>query len=136
MIASKHGITPIVRAQLGEMDFGGWEGKAFPQLANNSEWNQFNCTRSLVRPPAGEMMVEVQVRMVLEAGDIKSRHEGDTVAIVSHADPIRALIAHYLGSPLDMLSRFAISVASVSVVRFEGQVPTVAAINYQGELER
>ena len=117
-IATPHGIRPVVREELGEIRFGDWEGRTFDDLAHDPEWLHFNVARSTVRPPNGELLIEVQARMIREANHIRELHEGDTVVIVSHADPIRALLAYYLGSPLDLLSRFTISPASITAIRF------------------
>ncbi len=38
----------------------------------------------------------------------------DTIALISHNDPIRAAVVLYLGMPLDMVERLEISPASVT----------------------
>jgi len=129
-IAEPHGIAPIVREQLGEMRFGRWEGQTFEQLSKDAEWHRFNAMRSTVRPPNGELLVEVQTRTVRETEEIRCRHAGETVAIVSHADPLRALVAYWLGCPLDLLLRFSISPASITAVRFFEDVPTILCLNH------
>ena len=43
-------------------------------------------------------------------------HPDQTIAAVSHADVIKALIAHALGLSLDDLQRFEVSPASVSII--------------------
>lgn len=128
-IATPHGIRPVVREELGEIRFGDWEGRTFDDLAHDPEWLHFNVARSTVRPPNGELLIEVQARMIREANHIRELHEGDTVVIVSHADPIRALLAYYLGSPLDLLSRFTISPASITAIRFLEDDPTILYLN-------
>ena len=128
-MAQPHGLVPVVRETLGEFRFGDWEGKTFDQLHSLPEWQRFNTHRSIVRPPGGEMMLEVQARMVRAAEDVRGAHSDQTVVIVSHADPLRALLAHYLGSPLDLLLRFNLSPASLTAVRFSEDVPTVLFMN-------
>jgi probable phosphoglycerate mutase len=79
-------------------------------------------------------MIEAQTRMVREMETILDWHPNDTIGIVSHLDTLRALIAHYLGIPLDFLLRFRIDPASVSIVQYFDRVPHVVCINRTCEL--
>src|SRR2546427_9230923 len=47
-------------------------------------------------------------------------------SIVSHGDPIKTAVLHYLGLHLDMFFRFAIDPASVTVVREAGSIRTMS----------
>jgi probable phosphoglycerate mutase len=67
--------------------------------------------------------------MVNEVETLRERHVDETVAVVSHLDPLRSLIAHYLGMPLDFLLRFELNVGSVSVVRYFEKQPYVLCLN-------
>jgi probable phosphoglycerate mutase len=40
-----------------------------------------------------------------------------SIAVVGHADPIKLVIAHYLGLALDLFQRLAIEPASVSILQ-------------------
>ena len=64
---------------------------------------------------------------------LSAQHEGETVAVVSHADPLRAVLAYYMGIPLDLMLRFEIGPSSVSVVEM-GETPRVLCVNHQGDL--
>jgi probable phosphoglycerate mutase len=97
-------------------------------------WTSFNTTRSLVRAPGGELMIEVQTRMVREVESIRERHPNEIVAIVSHLDPLRALLAHCLGISLDFLLRFEINPGSVSILRYFDDQPRILCMNHTGEL--
>lgn len=134
MIAAPHALEPRIREDLNEARFGGWEGKTFDELNHDPEWSRFNIARSTLRPPGGDLMIETQLRMTQEIERLRAAHEGGIVAVVSHADPLRALLAHYLGSPLDLLSRFDIGLASITIVRFFETLPSVSCMNYTGEL--
>lgn len=134
MIAAPHGLEPRIHENLNEARFGGWEGKTFDELNHDPEWVRFNASRGATRPPGGDLMIETQVRMVQEIECLRSAHENGIIAAVSHADPLRALLAHYLGAPLDLLSRFEIGLASITVVRFFDNLPLVLSMNYTGEV--
>jgi broad specificity phosphatase PhoE len=128
-IAAPHKIVPAIREDLGEFRFGEWEGRTFEELNQDSRWRQFNATRSTVRAPGGELMGEVQTRMTRAIENIRREHHDQTVLLVSHADPLRSLIAQYLQMSLDLILRFDISPASVSILRFVGDCPTVLSLN-------
>lgn len=134
ILGEAHGLSPIIREDLGELRFGEWEGKTFEELSHDRVWSSFNTTRSLVRAPGGELMIEAQTRMVREIDSLRDRHQNDTVALVSHLDPLRSLIAHCLGMPLDLLLRFEINPGSVSIVRYFEDQLRVLCINHTGEL--
>ncbi len=130
VLGEPHGLRPVIRDGLGELRFGEWEGQTFEELSQDPRWNRFNETRSLVCPPGGERMIEAQSRMVGEIETLLTGHLNQTVALVSHLDPLRSLIMHCLGIPLDLLLRFEISPASVSGLRYIEGKPIVSFINH------
>jgi ribonuclease H / adenosylcobalamin/alpha-ribazole phosphatase len=134
MVAAPHKLVPKVRPSLGEFRFGNWEGMSFEELDTDPDWRRFNTNRGSVRPPGGELMIETQARMVKEIDDLGRQHKGEMVAVVSHGDPLRCLIASYLGAPLDLLLRFEISPASVSVVESREGQPRILCINQTGDI--
>jgi probable phosphoglycerate mutase len=129
VLAEPHGLRPAIRDGLGELRFGDWEGQTFDALNRDPKWARFNETRSLVCPPGGEPAILAQSRIVQEIDDLLSQHSNETVALVSHLDPLRALVAHCLGMPLDFILRFDISPASVSRLSFVDGKPLVSYLN-------
>ncbi len=47
---------------------------------------------------------------------LNRQHSGESIAIVSHADLIKLVLAHYLGMHLDLFQRLVIAPASVSLI--------------------
>jgi ribonuclease H / adenosylcobalamin/alpha-ribazole phosphatase len=45
-------------------------------------------------------------------------HAGQTVLVVSHVTPIKVVVAHALGAPLDAVHRMELAPASLTVVSF------------------
>ena len=66
---------------------------------------------STFRFPGGESFVEMQLRIVSTLDRLRDAHPGGTIVCVSHADPIKAAIAHALGTHLDLFQRIVISPA-------------------------
>lgn len=54
---------------------------------------------------------------------------GTRVALVGHADPIRAVLAYWLGVPLDLFLRIEVSPASISAVELRDREPRVLSVN-------
>jgi broad specificity phosphatase PhoE len=76
-IASQHGISVQRLEDLGEMQFGQWEGVNLNQLEEREQWRRFNTFRSGVRPPGGELMVETQARMIRRLECVSGDIPGD-----------------------------------------------------------
>jgi probable phosphoglycerate mutase len=65
------------------------------------------------------------------------RHAGETIVVVSHADPIKAAAAHALGAHLDHFQRIVISPCSVTALLLGGGAPLALCINdVGGDLRR
>lgn len=99
---------------LDEIDFGDWTGATFAALDGRPDWTAWNAARGSARPPGGESMAEATDRIAALAARLAAGREGGRVALVSHADMIRGLVARALGLPFDNLLRFEIGPASVS----------------------
>jgi probable phosphomutase (TIGR03848 family) len=133
-IARSHGLDVQVVERLGEVRAGEWQGMAFSDLDRREDWRRYNTFRSGVRIPGGELMAEIQLRMVQELESLRARHSSDAVAVVSHGDPLRAAVAWFLGIPIDLMLRFEIGTASVSVVQVDDWNARVLCVNETGEV--
>ena len=107
---------PLIDDDLLEIDFGDWNGAAFADLEGDALWAEWNSARATARPPRGESMAEAQGRVVGWLQQMVRRHAAQSIAAVSHADVIKAAIAHALGLSLNDIHRFEVSPASVSVI--------------------
>jgi probable phosphoglycerate mutase len=129
-VAAHHGLEVLLRDSLGEVRFGDWTGRRIADLdAGDPRWHAWNANRSLGRTPNGESFLELQDRMVSEIMTIAAEHPSATVAVVSHADAIRAALTQFLGIPGDLSLRLDIRPASVSVLHLGSGSPRIAALN-------
>jgi probable phosphoglycerate mutase len=117
-----------------EIDFGTWTGSTFELLNGDSSWQRWNQFRSMSRPPNGEMMLAAQAQAVRELVTLHERHNDAAVAIVSHADIIKAVLSYLMGIPLDLFHRLEIDPASVSVVRLHDDDVRIICVNHRGDL--
>jgi probable phosphoglycerate mutase len=132
-LASRISKSVVTRERLIEIEIGEWSGLTFEQLDKDPLWRRFNKFRSSTRAPGGELMLDVQSRITDEMEDLRGRHEGQTVALFSHADVIKAAVAHYAGIPLDLFHRIQIDPASVSVIGLGFEEPRVLRLNDTGD---
>ena len=141
VIASKHKVaaiysSPMERAQqtaapigaavgrevrihegLNECDFGRWTGRSLKSLYKLSAWQAVQRSPSNFRFPEGESFLDMQSRIVAALNELASKHRGKTIVAVSHADTIKAAVAHALGMHLDMFQRLTVSPASQTVIQ-------------------
>ncbi|MBY5333384.1 histidine phosphatase family protein [Rhizobium leguminosarum] len=116
-IASACGLSlPQTDNALDEVNFGDWSGKTFEVLNDDPLWRRWNTTRSLTRTPGGETMLDVQTRIFGLMETLASGGDKTRIALVSHADVIKAGVSHVLGLPIDAWPRFDIAPASVTTV--------------------
>jgi probable phosphoglycerate mutase len=120
-------VEPV--SAMDEIDIGEWTGRAFADLRSEPRWQAWNSRRGSTRPPGGEGMAELQRRVLAHLEGLRSRWQDGCIVIVSHAEPIRAALLHYLGRPLDDFLSVEVGTASVSVLRLDDDVPRVVAIN-------
>lgn len=115
-IARASGVEVEVVDALEEIDFGTWTGRSFAELEGDPAWRKWNDCRSRAVPPGGEDMAAAQSRAVDHVRAAAKRFAGGTVAMVTHCDVIRAVVAAILGLSLDNVLRFDVDPASVSRV--------------------
>jgi probable phosphoglycerate mutase len=99
------------------------------ELRDDPLWSRFNTQRGSVCAPGGETMLEVQARMAKQLDDLRQHHDGETVAVFSHADVIKAALMLYMTMPLDSHLRLEISPASVSVLELAEWGPRIMSVN-------
>lgn len=134
-IAAPHRLPVEALDAVTEIDVGAWTGSRFDALAPDPWWRRFNTLRSVTRPPAGELMLAVQARVVAALEALREAHPDGCCAVVSHADVIRGALAHLGGVPLDLAHRFEIAPASVTTVGVSPDAITVLGVNRTVEAE-
>lgn len=129
-LAQAHGLTVQVREGLGEARYGDWTGRSLKELKEEDLWPVVQVYPGGARFPGGESLREVQARMVAELDAIRDAHQEQTVAVVSHSDPIKMAVAHYAGLPLDLFQRLVVGPASVTAFAFSRFGPHLICLNH------
>ena len=122
---------------LGEVRYGEWEGAEIEALSKEKSWYAVQHFPSRFRFPQGEALREVQARAVAAVEMLATQHEkAELIAVVSHADLIKLVLAHYLGVHIDLFQRVIIAPASVSVLALlENGMVRVVRVNDDGPLK-
>jgi probable phosphomutase (TIGR03848 family) len=131
-ISKARELTTRIDRGLLECDFGDWTGAELKKLMKLPEWQTVQRAPSMFRFPGGESFTEMQTRMVSTLDRLRDRHPGGTIVCVSHADTIKAAVAHALGTHLDLFQRIVISPASVTAITWGPGGPAVLAVNSTG----
>ena len=112
-----------------ELDIGRWAGKKLDDLRKVPEWDVVQRHPSSFRFPDGESFSEMQARITGALARLVAQHPGRVVVAVSHADPIKAVVAHALGVPLDLFQRIMIGTASITAIAYGRTNATVLTVN-------
>ena len=128
-IAAARTLRVQIDKGLLECDFGEWTGSELKKLMKLPEWKTVQRAPSTFTFPGGESFLAMQTRMVTALDRIRRAHPGGVVVCVSHADPIKAAVAHALGTHLDLFQRIVISPCSVTAISYGASGPTVLTVN-------
>ena len=72
-------------------------------------------------------MLAVQARALSKIYEIRTRYA--LVALFSHGDVIRAVLAHFLGLHLDLFQRIVIGTASITAIAYGRTNATALTVN-------
>lgn len=134
-VASGRRVQPKVNKAFTEADFGSWTGRTLKSLYKLKAWQELMISASRFRFPDGETLEEVQHRAVVAIEQLATQHRNQTVAVASHSDVIRVALAHYLGTPLDLIHRLDVRPASVSIIQLYPSGPVrVPMVNNVADL--
>jgi probable phosphoglycerate mutase len=157
-VARPHGLPINIRRTLADTHTGDFTAKTIEEITKETgsqeSWKIIVEKPSEGRLPNGESLLEMQARVVAElericaaypdpepppptAEGAEKKEKMDApkppppavIAVVMHADPIKAALAHYLGMPFDNFQRLGTSPASLSTIMVHGNQVMVVNIN-------
>lgn len=119
-----------VEPGFAEMEFGAWDGLTFAEVGERHPEELQAWLGSLdVAPGGGESFRVVQERVLAGLERLLAGHAGKTVVVVSHVTPIKTLVAHALDAPLEAVFRMELTPASVTVVSYYDDRPSLRMYN-------
>jgi broad specificity phosphatase PhoE len=106
-----------------------WKGKTVPELRGDEDLE-----KTIVDPTylsdAIEPIADVQARTVAATERLRELHAGGTVVVVSHGDPLRVIVARYLGLDLSVFRRLECDNGSVSEIVFNRRGARLQILNW------
>lgn len=122
-------VPVTVEGGLTEVGVGQWEGLYWKDLTDEIMRRNFYARPQEARPPGGETLQEVQRRAVAAVERAVAGVEGGSLLLVSHADVLRAILAHYLRIDLPTTRQMRIDHASLSALEVDGAVIDLLYLN-------
>lgn len=135
LVAAPHRLRVQPVDGLLEIEYGRWTDRPLKPLYRNKLWPVIQARPSLVRFPDGESLRGAQLRAVDALEALVAKHRDTVIAAVTHADVIKAVVAFYLGQPLDLFQRLVVNPASVTALALApGAQPALLRFNDDGPL--
>ncbi|MBQ7986516.1 MAG: histidine phosphatase family protein [Clostridia bacterium] len=123
-VANAFGLDVIADSGLREIYAGSWEGEKFQTLLEtNADYAVWKTDIGASCATNGESVRDVWKRIHFKLLEIAILNEGKTIAIATHATPIRCMTARCLGMGLSGMKELPWAVnASVTEITFENDI--------------
>lgn len=129
-LAARKNLPIKIHAGLIEMDAGKLTGKDFKQLKKLKSWQKIRSAPALSGFPDGETFVDAQIRLWQTLDEIRAGHaENAIIALFSHSDPVKMLIARALSFSLEAFPTMIVDPASLSILEFRKETTWLAGLN-------
>ena len=130
-LAKALNLDIIPNPGLLETNCGDWQGQSVKKLRRQKIWQSVQQHPSLFHFPGGESIAECQHRMVQVIESLRLQYSSqDLVACFSHSDPIKLVVAYYLGLSLDNFHRLTIDLASITVLQISETGSRLIKLNH------
>jgi probable phosphoglycerate mutase len=118
-VADAVGLPVEPEPGVREIDFGRLEGLTFAEAHERypDELSAFLGSPE-VPPPGGETLAALARRAIAAKDRLLRAHPRQTVLVVTHVTPIKALVCEALGAPLSAVNRMELAAASLSVIDY------------------
>lgn len=118
-------------AALRELDFGDFEGRTYDEIAAKypEMYQQWMEHPTETQFPGGESFGEMSVRVIAVARELRSRHAGHSIALVTHGGVIRIILAEALGMAAANIFRIGQRYGAINLIRYFEDTPLVELVN-------
>src|SRR5260370_25958711 len=116
---------------LREMDFGEFEGRSYDEIATiypdlYQQWMEHPTETQF---PGGESFRVMCTRVLAATRDLRSRHAGQFIALVTHGGVSRIILADALGMAPANIFRIGQRYGAINVIRYFDETPIVELVN-------
>jgi len=129
ILSSTLHVPVIEEPGLSEIGVGDWEGRYWNDFEGDPARMNFYLLPQEARPPGGETLGEVQQRAVAAVKRVLDGPGETSAVLVTHADVIRTIVAHYLETDLQTMRHMQIGHASVTALAITGSSGTLLCSN-------
>ncbi len=121
--AARHGLAIIPDRRFREIDAGEWEGHTYEELCETHAESYGKWIREIgyAHPEGGESVLELAARVREGVSELLRENRDCTVAIFTHATPVRMMACEWFGLPYERAAEVPFCTnASVSVAEYDG----------------
>jgi broad specificity phosphatase PhoE len=116
---------------LSEIGMGAWMNRFWRDLADDPAKRDWYSRPDEAKPAGGETLRDVQRRAVSVVEEVLATVGSGHFLLVSHADVIRTILAHYLQMNLLQLRNIKIDHASATAIEITPQGSQLLFLNYR-----
>lgn len=140
ILAAYHNLTPTTLTSLREINFGDWEGLTFAEITENYQElaNRWYLEPGEIQIPGGETFTMLRDRTWKTIKDLVKAHQDHTIALVTHAGSIRAIICALLDIDLNCAFRLRQDNCALNILDFfddQGMLSLLNDTHHLAELE-
>lgn len=139
-IAERHGLEVLHNNALIESNFGQWEGLTAREVKargdKDAEIQRNWQDDPTLAPPQGESLEAMSQRVLAAVTAIVQEHPGQTIVLVTHTGPLKAILCAALGVSMITAFRIFLNPGTISVVDWQASRPVVHLVNSTGSLDR
>ena len=121
-----------------ESNFGQWEGLSAKEVkargAKDAEIQRTWQDDPTLAPPQGESLEAMSKRVLAAIMTIVQEHPGQTIVLVTHTGPLKAILCAALGVSMITAFRIFLDPATISVVDWQESRAVVRLVNSHAHL--
>lgn len=120
-------LSYIIADEIRERNFGIWQGLSYAEIESKDPCNYRLWLEDKVNfaPPEGESILGLYNRVNNWLQDMIEKNTNRTIAVVSHAGPIRVAVVKALSMPLSNYRQLIVSPGSVTKVEYSAEGPNL-----------
>ncbi len=130
ILSTSLGVPVTVEQGVTEIGVGEWEGLFWKDVADEIVKQNWYGNPRETRFPGGETLQETQIRAVAAVEHALAGKASAPVLFVSHADVIRAVVAHFLGLHLSSVRQIRIDNGSLTAFDVNGTLADLLFLNH------
>lgn len=136
--AKRMGLALVPDRRLREINAGVWEGKTFDEIAAqySEDYSIWLSDLGRARCTQGERVLELADRILRCLTELAQAHEGKTLALFTHATPIRAMLTLWQYGDIAAMQQVKWPTnASVTVAQYEQGKFTLQMVSHDEHLK-